>query len=106
MPEFKRKALRRVAFDWATRRKLLAGRTLWMLEPTLVLMEGRVDLKVRAARGQFRAGKRLLMGLHWTANRSSTAVLAAGTHSRIGVPSHVGAQDWPRPYELSKNLHR
>ena len=30
---------RRGTFDWATRRKPLAGRTLWMREPGLVLLE-------------------------------------------------------------------
>jgi hypothetical protein len=37
-PELEEKSPRRVAFDWATRRKPLAGRTLWMLEPALVLL--------------------------------------------------------------------
>ena len=56
--EFRRRPPRRVAFDWATRRKPLAGRTLWMLEPTLVRMEGRVDLQVRVHGGLLRAGAR------------------------------------------------
>jgi hypothetical protein len=77
-----------------------------MLEPTLVLMEGRVELKERAARGQRRANKWLPRGLRRAASGSSTADLAARTHDRGGVQLHVGAPDWLEAYELSKNLHR
>jgi len=47
--EFGKRPPRRVAFDWATRRKPLAGRTLWMLEPTLVLTGEWADTKEKAA---------------------------------------------------------
>jgi hypothetical protein len=77
-----------------------------MLELTLVLLEGRVDLKERAVRGQFRVGKWMLMELRGAANRRSTAVFAAETQGRVGVRLHVVAPDWPQAYELSKNLHR
>ena len=77
-----------------------------MLEPIRVLVEGRVDLKERAARGQCRADRWLPLGLRRAASRSSTADLAARTHDRVGVQLHVGAPDWPEAYELSKNLHR
>jgi len=57
-PQLWEKSPRRVAFDCATRRKPLAGRTLWMLEPTLVLWEGRVDLQEKSEGGPLRVGER------------------------------------------------
>jgi hypothetical protein len=76
-PELWENPPRRVAFDWATRRKPLAGRTLWMLELTLVLMEGCVELKEKAEGGGLRAGKRLSAWLGFAPNGSSMPVFAA-----------------------------
>jgi hypothetical protein len=101
-----RRSSGRVAFDWATRRKPLAGRTLWMREPTLVLREGRVDLKEKPEGGRLRVGARSLMRLYSGPNGSSTPVFAGGAHSRVGVQLHVGAPTWSADYELSKNWHR
>src|SRR2546422_736235 len=68
---------RRVAFDWATRRKPLAGRTLWMLEPTLVLTGEWADTKEKAARGRMRIGERSAVWLRCAPNHSSMPVFAA-----------------------------
>jgi hypothetical protein len=73
-PELKQTPPRRVAFDWATRRKPLAGRTLWMLEPTLVLTGGRADVKEKPEGGRLRAGERSLMRLYAGPNGISMVV--------------------------------
>ena len=77
-----------------------------MLEPTLVLVEGRVDLKERAARGQCRADRWLPLGLR----RAAAVVrqrISQHAHTTASACSlHVGAPDWLEAYELSKNLHR
>jgi hypothetical protein len=77
-----------------------------MLEATLVLMEGRADVKERDEGGQFPVSKGLPLWFHWAAKCNWMSVFAGETHGRIGVQLHVGAPDWPRAYELSKNLHR
>ena len=46
------------------------------------------------------------MWLHWVTSGNLMPTLAAATHDCGGVPLHVWATDWPRVYELSKNLHR
>ena len=105
-PKLSQKPARRVAFDWGTRRKPLAGRTLWMLEPTLVLLEGFVDLKRKSEGGRLRVGERWPMRLHSDLSGCSMPVFAGEAHGRVGVQLHVGAPAWQPPYELSKNLHR
>jgi|SRR5579872_65280 len=105
-PQLSEKSPRRVAFDWATRRKPLAGRTLWMLERTLILREERVDLKDKLEGGQLRVGERSLMRLYSGPNPSSMPVLAGEAHHCVGVQLHGGAPTWSADYELSKNLHR
>lgn len=77
-----------------------------MLEPTLVLREGRVDLKEKPEGGPLRVGERCPVRLHRALEGSSTAVFAAGAHGRVGVQLQVGAPTWSADYELSKNLHR
>lgn len=77
-----------------------------MLEPTLVLMEGCVDLKEKSEGGRLRVGERWPMRSHSTPKGSSILVFAAGAHGRVGVQLHVGAPTWSADYELSKNLHR
>jgi hypothetical protein len=104
-PQLYEKPPRRVAFDWATRRKPLAGWTLWMLEPALVLMQGCVDLKEKPEGGRLRIGARPLMLLYSGANGGSMPVFAGNTHECVGVQLHVGAPTWSADYELSKNLH-
>ena len=104
-PEFWDEAACRVAFDWATRRKPLAGRTLWMLEPVLVLMAGCVELKEESEGGRLRLANDRSMRLQSVPNGSSTLAFAAGAHNRVGVQLHIGAPTWSADYELSKNLH-
>ena len=77
-----------------------------MLEPTLVLREGRVDLKERTEGGRLRVGERLLMRVYAGPNGISMVAFAADAHDCVGVQSHVGAPTWSADYELSKNLHR
>jgi hypothetical protein len=84
----------RVAFDWATRRKPLAGRTLWMLEPSLVRREGRVDPKEKPEGGRLRIGECSLMRLYSGPNGSSMPGFAGEAHDSVGVQLHVGAPTW------------
>ena len=77
-----------------------------MLEPILVLREGRVDLKEKPQGGRLRASERRLMRLYAGPNGISMVVFAAEVHGRVGVQLHVGAPTWSADYELSKNLHR
>jgi hypothetical protein len=84
----------------------LAGQTLWMLEATLVLTGGKADRKEKAAGRLSRVGKKLQTCRHGASRYGFVAVLAAQAHGCVDVQLHDGAPDWPRPYELSKNLHR
>ena len=77
-----------------------------MLEPTLVLREGRVELKEKSEGGLRRVGECSLMRLYSGPSGTSMPVSAAEAHGRVGVPLHVGAPAWSADYELSKNLHR
>ena len=77
-----------------------------MLEPTLVLREGRVGLKEKPEGGRLRVGERWLMRLYSGPNGSSMPVFAGEAHDCVGVQLHVGAPTWSADYELSKNLHR
>jgi len=77
-----------------------------MLEPTLVLKEGRVDLKGRPEGGRLRVGKRSLMRLYSGPSGNSMPAFAGEAHDSVGVQLHVGAPTWSADYELSKNLHR
>ena len=83
-PELSQKPPRRVAFDWGTRRKPLAGRTLWMLEPALVLREGRVELKEKPEGGRLRVGVRLLVRLYSGPNGSSMSGFAGEAYLGLG----------------------
>jgi hypothetical protein len=76
-----------------------------MLEPTLVLREGRVDLKGKPEGGWLRVGERSLMRSYSGTNGSSMPVFAEEAHDCAGVQLHVGAPTWSAGYELSKNLH-
>ena len=60
-----------------------------MLEPTLVLREGRVDLKEKPEGGRLRVGARALMRLYSGPNGSSTPVFAGEAHDCVGVQLHV-----------------
>jgi hypothetical protein len=77
-----------------------------MLEPTLVLREGRFDLKEKSEGGRLRVSEYSVM--RWYAGPSGIPMgfFAAEVHDRVGVQLHVGAPTWSADYELSKNLHR
>ena len=77
-----------------------------MPEATLVLTGGRPEPKEKAARRLCRVGKTLQVCRRGASCYGFMAVLAAQAHDRVGVQLHVGAPDWPRAYELSKNSHR
>ena len=77
-----------------------------MLEPTLVLREGCVELQEKSEGGFLRIGERWTMRLHSVPKGSSMPVFAVGAHGHVGVQLHVGAPTWSADYELSKNLHR
>jgi hypothetical protein len=77
-----------------------------MLEPALVLREGRVELKEKPEGGRLRVGVRLLVRLYSGPNGSSMSGFAGEAHDGVGVQLHVGAPTWSADYELSKNLHR
>ena len=77
-----------------------------MLEHTLVLREGRVDVKEKSEGGPLRVGERSLMRLHCAPKGISMSVFARQAHDSVGVQLHVGAPTWSADYELSKNLHR
>jgi hypothetical protein len=77
-----------------------------MLEPTLVLREGRVDLKEKPEGGRLRVGEHSLDAFVLCPNGISMPVFGGEAHDCVGVPLHVGAPTWSADYELSKNLHR
>jgi hypothetical protein len=56
-----------------------------MLEPTLVLREGRVDLKEKPEGGRLRIGECSLMRLYSGPNGSSMPGFAAEAHDGVGV---------------------
>ena len=65
-----------------------------MLEPTLVLREGRVDLKEKPEGGWLRVGERWWMYLSAGSDRISMVAFAVGAHDCVGVQLHVGAPTW------------
>lgn len=85
-PELYENPSRRVAFDWAIRRKPLAGRTLWMLEPTLVLTGEWCEPKEEAAKKFFRLGDRSQVWRRSAPRCEFKAVLAAQAQGCVGVP--------------------
>ena len=68
--------------------KPLAGRTLWMLEPTFVPRERRSDLKENPEGGRLRVGGCSLMRLYSGPNGSSMPVFVEEAHYRVGVQLH------------------
>jgi hypothetical protein len=65
-----------------------------MLEPTLVLREGCVDLKEKPEGGRLRVGERSRMRLYAGPDRNSMVVFALGAHTCVGVELHVAAPTW------------
>lgn len=65
-----------------------------MLEPTLVLREGRVGLKKKPEGGRLRVGERSRMHLWAGPNGISMLVFAVGAHDHVGVQLHVGVPTW------------
>ena len=65
-----------------------------MLEPTLVLREGGLELKEKSEGGRLRVGERSLMRLYAGPKGISMVVFAAEAHNRVGVQLHVDAPTW------------
>jgi len=62
-----------------------------MLEPTLVLREGRAGLKEKPEGGRLRVGERSLIRLYSGPNGSSMPVFAGEAHDCVGVQLHADA---------------